>query len=989
MPTFSLSHRLWLVLALAILPLLLLTVLDYRHERRLATDHIVTLGKSLLQAARIEEEAALRQVREMLHIMAGADNMRSLDADDCSGLAKRLLSVTHDIANIGAALANGDVFCSAHPITRPVNVADRPWFQEALTATDITSGHYQTGLISGKRGITIGLPVRDAEGKLQAALYLASDIAWFDRISRNQQLPKGWTSLLVTDDGSVVSRHPDPDIWRGSAFDAASRERLLAALRHDDDRVVMNGLDGIERLYLLQRLQIADGHLVAAIGAPVNETLHAIERAFMLHVLLLVTVALLSILLSRYYLYRLIERWVGQLKGATASVASGDFAVYLGDTRLPEELALLNQRFNEMISALGERENEHAADHQAIETLNNQLAERLAALEIAEQDLRRLSTAVEQSPASIVITDINARITYVNLAFCVTSGYFPDEVIGENPRILQSGNTPPATYQAMWQTLTAGEIWRGELVNRRKDGSHYIERATISPVRGSDGTTSQYVAVKEDISDQRRIEEELAAHRQHLQQLVDQRTGELAQATAAAESANLAKSAFLANMSHEIRTPMNAIIGLNYLLLKSPLEPAQRDKLLKVTSASEHLLQVINDILDLSKIESGKLELENQTFDPREVLQAAAAVIRDQALGKGLLVGVDGGKLPALAIGDAKRLRQVLINFAGNALKFTRAGSIHLSGELLANDGENVTCRFVVSDTGLGIRPEDVPRLFKPFEQLDASTTRQYGGTGLGLAIARHLAHLMDGEVGVDSTPGQGSSFWITARLKAAGLPPENAAGSSPALSQRLFGRVLLVEDEPLNREIGCDLLAATGLEVATADDGFAAIARFQEGGFDLILMDIQMPGLDGLDATRRIRALPGGAAIPIVALTANAYSEDRQRCLAAGMNDFLAKPVDPEALYTILGKYLAGIAIEAPGEAPPPASPPPAAAELQVLADLLAIGDVEASPAFSRLQAALQSAFAEEFGPLRRAMSSFDYESALAIVRRLIAQSS
>ena len=986
MPTFSLSSRLWLVLALAIVPLLLLTVIDFRHERQTATNNIVQLGRSLLQHSRIEEEAALRQVREMLHIMAGADNMRSLDPDDCSGLARRLISVTHDIANIGAALPNGDVFCSAHPSAQPINVADRPWFQEARTATDVTGGHYLVGRISGRRGITFGLPLRDGDGQLRATLYIASDIAWFDRISRNQQLPEGWSSLLITADGSVVSRHPDPDIWRGSAFDAASRERLVAALRNGDERVVINCVDGIERLFLLQRLTIADGHLVAAVGAPVNETLAAIEHTFLLHVLLLITVALLSVLLSRYYLNRLIERWVGQMKEATDSMASGDFSVRLSDSRLPAELTLLNQRFNEMTRALGEREHEHVADRLAIEELNSQLAERLAALELAEQDLRRLSTAVEQSPASIVITDVDARITYVNLAFCVASGYFADEVIGENPRILQSGDTPPEVYQQMWQTLTAGEIWRGELINRRKDGSHYIERATISPVRGSDGTISQYVAVKEDITEQRRNEEELAAHRQHLQQLVDQRTRELAEAKAAAEAANLAKSAFLANMSHEIRTPMNAIIGLNYLLLKSPLEPAQRDKLLKVTSASEHLLQVINDILDLSKIESGKLELESQTFDPREVLQAAASVIRDQALGKGLLVGVDGGNLPAQAIGDAQRLRQVLINFASNALKFTRTGSIQLAGELLATDGPTLTCRFTVTDTGLGIRREDIPRLFKPFEQLDASTTRHYGGTGLGLAIASHLAHLMDGEVGVDSTPGQGSTFWITARLQAGGQATARPAAAGPALRQKLFGRVLLVEDEPLNREIGCDLLAAIGLDVSTANDGFAAIERFQEGGFDLILMDVQMPGLDGLDTTRRIRSLPGGAQLPIVALTANAYSEDRQRCLDAGMNDFLAKPVEPEALYAILGKYLTHLDLDAPAESPAVAGPP-AAADLQRLADLLAIGDVAASTAYNRLQAALQATFPEESAPLRRAMGSFDYESALATVRRLIAQ--
>ena len=984
MPTFSLSSRLWLVLTLAIVPLVLLTIADYRQHRQAAEDAIEQQAQTLLANARIEEQAALRQVRQVLHIMAGADNMQALDPADCSGLAKRLLKASEDVANIGAALPDGSVFCSARPAAQPVTVADRAWFWDALQAQDVTGGRYQIGRISGRPGVTFGLPQRAADGTPQAVLFIASDVGWFDRISRNHHLPKGWSSLLIAHDGTVLTRHPDPDIWRGNGFDPVSRDKLLAALLNGSDRVVMNDVDGLERLFILQRLDMADGQLLAAIGAPAAESLLAVEREFTLRLAVLAIVTLLSILLSRFYLNRLIERWVGQHQTATAKVAAGDFSTRLLTAGLPQELALLNQRFNDMTTALARREAQFDSDRLAIETLNQQLAERLTALEAAEQVQRRLSTAVEQSPASIVITDLEARITYVNRAFCQASGYSADEVIGQNPSILQSGETPSETYQSMWDTLTAGEVWRGELLNQRKDGSHYVEQATISPVRGSDGAISQYVAVKEDVSEQRRIEQELTAHRQQLQHLIDVRTSELALAKEAAEAANQAKSAFLANMSHEIRTPMNAIIGLNYLLLKSPLNDAQRDKLLKVTGASEHLLQVINDILDLSKIESGKLELERQAFNPLDALQAAAVVIRDQAASKGLQVTVDAGTLPGQVIGDAKRLRQVLINFAGNALKFTREGDIRLSGELLADDGATQVCRFTVSDTGLGISPQDVPRLFKPFEQLDASTTRQYGGTGLGLAIARHLAVLMGGEVGVDSTPGQGSSFWITARFQTGGDLPGQVADSGDM--RRLRGRVLLVEDEPLNREIGCDLLNAVGIAVETADDGLTAIECFAQGGFDLILMDIQMPGLDGLDATRRIRSLADGQTVPIVALTANAYAEDRQRCVDAGMNDFLAKPVDPDALYAILGKYL-----KPAGPALPPAAAgvaaPPEPQALQALADQLRTGDIQASQTFARLQDALHTAFPDEFEPLRRAISTFDYEAAAPLVHTMLSR--
>ena len=252
-------------------------------------------------------------------------------------------------------------------------------------------------------------------------------------------------------------------------------------------------------------------------------------------------------------------------------------------------------------------------------------------LQTAEEGLRRLSAAVEQSPVSIVITDLDANIIFVNEAFTKASGYTAQEAIGQNPRILQSGETAPETYLDMWPTLLAGNVWRGEFQNRRKDGSSYLEQATISPVRDHNGQTTHYVAAKEDITERRRDELELHAHRRHLENMVAQRTYELATAKEKADAANRAKSEFLANMSHEIRTPMNAIIGLNYLLRQTPLQPDQLEKLLKVSAAAEHLLQIINDILDLSKIEAGKILMENYAFSPSELVQNVGTMIRDKA----------------------------------------------------------------------------------------------------------------------------------------------------------------------------------------------------------------------------------------------------------------------------------------------------------------------------------------------------------------------
>jgi hypothetical protein len=998
--SFSLSSRLWLVLVLAMLPLFALSIVDYRRERQEAIANLEQDSRLMLQAARIEEAAALRVVRQTLRTMAGADDMRELDPAACNGLAKRMLNSAENVSNLGAAYPNGDVFCSARPVDGPINVADREWFQESLSNNQISKGQFLIGRISGKPGITFGLPLRAPSGKLLALLYMSNDISWFDRLTRNYHLPEGWVSVLFTSNGEVVSRYPNAEEYRGKQWSETSKASVLQALQDNRSTVVTEGIDGVPRLFVMHRLSLADGQLVVSVGAPVSQTLAIIDRSFWWRLAIVATISLLSFLLARYYLHNLIERWITRLMQATRQVSQGDLTARISGTQvLPNELGALDARFNEMTAALLQRDIQYQDDHLAIELLNQTLAERLLALEAAEQGLRRLSTAVEQSPTSIVITDVKATIIYVNQAFTQASGYAADEVVGKNPRFLQSGDTPPETYREMWATLSAGKVWRGEFLNQRKDGTHYVEMATISPVRQSDGKISQYVAAKEDITRRRKIEDELSSYRQHLEQLVDLRTHELATAKESAESANRAKSLFLANMSHEIRTPMNVIIGLNYLLLREAANEEQRGKMSKIASAAEHLMKIINDILDLSKIEAGKIVLEQHAFSPADLLRDVGGVIRDQALGKGLEVSVDCGDLPLHVIGDATRLRQVLINFASNALKFTERGAIHLSGKLLGSEGNTQICRFTVADTGIGIEAADINRLFNPFEQLDASTTRRFGGTGLGLAIARHLAELMGGEVGVSSVPGEGSTFWISAHLESSADAPVIAGPEGLPLVATAWESVhiLLVEDEEINREIGHDILEAAGLRVDTANNGLEAVERFREKRFDLILMDIQMPLLDGLEATRRIRALPGGQAVTIIALTANAFTEDRERCLAAGMNDFLAKPVDPATIYSTLNRYLgraehpdAGPATNSTGKnGPPPEQPDPAllSADLGTLASYLKSGNVEASIYFSHVQSRLKAAFPGEFNQIRRLIEIFDYEAALPEVLALLAR--
>ena len=535
---------------------------------------------------------------------------------------------------------------------------------------------------------------------------------------------------------------------------------------------------------------------------------------------------------------------------------------------------------------------------QRLQALNEELESRVrrntADLRASFAKLRDTEFAMESVGIGIHWVDsTNARFTHVNRYAATLLGYTQEELLQRTVADIDP-NFPLPAFLEIAERIRAQGFLKFESVQQRRDGSLVPVEVTVYHQPPGDGVPPRLISFLMDISERKRAEQ--ALH----------------EAKAAAEAANTAKSAFLANMSHEIRTPLNAILGLNHLMQAGPLLPAQSERLRKMEVASRHLLSIINDILDLSKIEAGRLEIEAENFHLSAVIDNVASIVRESARAKNLHLEVDPDGVPLWLRGDVTRLRQSLLNLAGNAVKFTERGGIAIRARLLASEGETLRVCFEVQDSGIGLSEEQQGRLFHNFQQADNTTARKYGGTGLGLALTKRLVEMMGGEVGVTSAPGKGSTFWFTVAL-------QNGHGPVPAQSteetiqsaelrlreQHRGLHVLLAEDNPINAEVVTQIVHAAGLDVTVAGNGRIAFELAATRRYDLILMDMQMPEMDGIEATQAIRRIAALADMPILALTANAFAEDRRACLAAGMNDVLTKPIEPATLYRALAQWL------------------------------------------------------------------------------------
>ena len=609
---------------------------------------------------------------------------------------------------------------------------------------------------------------------------------------------------------------------------------------------------------------------------------------------------------------------------------------------------------------------------------------------------RRYHDLVEYQAEGFGVVDLEDRFLLVNPAAEKTFGVPPGTLVG----MLVMAFTPPDSVSTLKEQnllRQQGQASSYELLIRRPDGAQRTLLVTATPKTDDAGTLVGTLGVFRDITERKEMEAALRL------------------AKTAADAANDAKSAFLANMSHEIRTPLNAVLGFVHLLRDTPLTAQQQDYLDKVAVSARDLHGIINDILDFSKIEAGRVNVEQIPFALGETLDNLAGTLFSKVSEKGLRLTLDlEPGLPPVLLGDPLRLGQVLRNLGSNAVKFTAQGEVKISvtGQPTPEGATRIS--FQVADSGIGMSPGELASLFQPFTQADDSTTRRFGGTGLGLAISRRLARLMGGDITVASQPGLGSSFTLTLDFQPAQTLPAIPVAVSLTKARLLAGAsLLLVEDNPLNRQLAVVILQKAGAAVTVALDGAEAVEKVCHGRFDAVVMDLQLPLLGGYEATRRIRRCPGGATLPIIALTADAVVEVREKVLAAGMNDCLTKPIDPQLLVQTVASHLqpnragqpepgsgpgpgAGAGAGAgpglglrpgpvpanPGEAPGPMDWPAAGAALEALRASLERDEVQARQDFTQLEALLRGGPLEEtLAPLRRPIETYAYPQALKML--------
>jgi len=856
-----------------------MNIVEGINQRKEAMNIATKDTMQLVDRVANEQQAMIASARQLMVSLSQIPDIKQKDAAKATSILRKIHNLNPDFTNIFIADRSGTVWATAVPTRPPFIVSDRRYFKNALVSRQLSSGEYIISRAINRPTFNLGYPLKDEHGDVVGVISVGFLLEKYTQLLERSKLPKNANIVFFDHKGIILSRSIEPERFIGKQSDPALFKQVQEA--PDESTSVVEGVSsGDERILSSRKLRLAgetSPYMYVRVEIPVESALAHANTHLVRNLVFFSLVLILAYLFSSFIGVRSIVARIRLLDNASQNLADGNYQIKVADLVKGGELGRLAESFDSMAHKLVQRE------------------EALASSE------RFLKAIIDSEPECIKMLDADCNLLLMNKAGLeiIEADSF-EQVKGQCVCTLI---TEPHrdSFFALTKQVFQGIPGTLEFETIGLKGHHVWLETHAVPFCNEQGKIVALLGITRNITGSKQAEKDLH------------------QAKIAAELANTTKSRFLATMSHEIRTPMNGVIGMIELLQHTELTPEQYEYAAGAKSSGIELVHLLNDILDLSKIEADKIELEQSDINLQSVISDTINLMSLQAREKGVkLTSSIDTEVPISLKGDAGRLRQILTNLIGNAIKFSPKGAVTLNTKKVTEDEQSVTLRFLVRDTGIGIAADKLEHIFEPFTQADSSTTRTYGGTGLGLSICKRLAELMGGSIGVESTEGEGSTFWFTVVMEKqmAGEAGQNifpvsikhVVSPHPKMPAANGIRILLTEDDPTAQAIVPKLLKIYGYLVDVACDGKEALQALETNDYALVLMDIMMPEMNGYEVTAVIRD-PSSAVrrhdIPIIALTGNDMKQDHDRCIAAGMDDHLPKPLLLPDLIAMLAKWL------------------------------------------------------------------------------------